>query len=89
MATATETLNIRVPPAAKALIDQAAKALGKNRTEFIIAAAHREAETVLLDQRLFTLDGVQFEQFVKALEQPPATNEKLQQLIATPAPWDK
>lgn len=89
MATASETINIRVQPAARDLIDRAALAVGKNRTEFIIAAAHREAEAVLLDQRLFTLEGQAFEDFTKALDQPPKKNRKLQRLLKTPAPWDK
>ncbi len=89
MSTASETMNIRIKPADRDLIDRAAKATGKNRTEFIIAAAHREAEAVLLDQRLFTLEGKEFDEFVKALDRPPKKNRKLQQLLTTPAPWDK
>jgi uncharacterized protein (DUF1778 family) len=89
MAAATETLNIRVQPAAKDLIDRAAKAVGKNRTEFIIAAAHREAEAVLMNQRLFMLDGEAFEAFNAALDQPPQENPELRRLLETPAPWDK
>ena len=89
MATASETLNIRVQPAARDLIDRAAKAVGKNRSEFIIAAAHREAEAVLLDQRLFALDGKAFAAFKAALDGPPAGNPALKRLLETRAPWDK
>ena len=89
MAASTETLNIRVQPAAKDLIDRAARAVGKNRTEFILAAAHREAEAVLLDQRLFTHDGATFEAFKAALDEPPRENPELRRLLETPVPWDK
>ncbi len=87
MPSATETLNLRVQPSDKDLIDRAAKAVGKNRSEFILAAAHREAEAVLLDQRLFTLEGAAFEAFQTALDQSPRENLKLRQLLETPAPW--
>jgi uncharacterized protein (DUF1778 family) len=89
MATASETINIRVQPAARNLIDRAAKAVGKNRTEFIIAAAHREAEAVLLDQRLFSLDGKAFKQFTAALDRPPAENPGLKRLLETRGPWER
>jgi uncharacterized protein (DUF1778 family) len=89
MPKASETFNIRVQPASRELIDRAAKAVGKNRSEFIIAAAHREAQAVLLDQRLFTLEGAAFEEFQQALRKPPRKNKKLQRLLKTPAPWDQ
>lgn len=89
MAAATETVNLRVPPAERDLIDRAAKAAGQNRTEFILAAAHREAEAVLLDQRLFTLEGDAFEAFTAALDQSPTDNLQLKKVLETPAPWDQ
>ena len=51
-----ETINIRVKPRQRDVIDRAARALGKSRSEFILDTACREAETVLLDRRFFTLD---------------------------------
>jgi len=89
MASASETVSLRVPPAERDLIDRAAKAAGQNRTEFILAAAHREAEAVLLDQRLFTLEGEAFDQFTAALDQPPVENVVLKSVLETPAPWDQ
>jgi uncharacterized protein (DUF1778 family) len=47
------TITLRPDTAARALIDRAAEQLGKNRSEFMMEAARREATTVLLDQRLF------------------------------------
>lgn len=34
-----ETLNLRIKPAERELIDRAAKARGKNRTDFVLDAA--------------------------------------------------
>jgi len=75
--------------AARDLIDRAAKAAGKNRSEFMVEAARREAEAVLLDQRYFTLDKEQFEAFQAALDQPPQANPRLQELLRTPTVWDE
>lgn len=47
-----ETLNIRIKPEERNLIDRAAKASGKNRTDFMLDAARSAAEKTLLDQVL-------------------------------------
>ena len=38
------TLNIRIKPAERSLIDQAAQSLGKTRTDFILDAARHDRE---------------------------------------------
>ena len=45
------------------LIDHAAAALGKDRAEFILDAATREAQSVLLERRFFQLDKAAFRRF--------------------------
>ena len=47
------TLNLRIKPEDRNLIDMAAKAQGKNRTEFILEAARNAAENALLERTLF------------------------------------
>lgn len=47
-----ETLNLRIKPEERSLIDRAAKARGKNRTDFMLDAARSAAEEALLDQTL-------------------------------------
>lgn len=90
MATATKTkvINLRTDEGRRALIDQAAQALGKDRTEFMLDAATREARSVLADRRYFELDDAAFEQFMDALDAPPADNPRLRKLLATASPWD-
>ena len=44
-----ETLNIRIKPEERNLIDRAAKTRCKNRTDFILDAARRAADDALLD----------------------------------------
>ncbi|WP_236502760.1 DUF1778 domain-containing protein, partial [Xanthomonas perforans] len=49
-----ETLNIRIKPEERSLIDRAAKARGKNRTDFVLEAARSAAEEALLDQTIIS-----------------------------------
>ncbi len=83
------TINLRADTATRTLIDRAAEQLGKNRSEFMLEAARREATRVLLDQQLFLLDDKAYTQFTAALDQPPAENRRLQRLLTTKAAWDK
>ncbi|MEH2024260.1 type II toxin-antitoxin system TacA family antitoxin [Nostoc sp.] len=82
------TINIRAQQAQRDLIDRAAEALGKNRSDFMLETACREAETVLLDRRLFMLEEEKFHQFMELLDAPPSGNENLRKVLTTKAPWE-
>lgn len=84
-----ENINLRVSRSQKALIDRAANALGRNRSDFMLDAACQEAESVLLDRRYFVLSDAEFKQFTSLLDKPPASNPRLERLLRTRAPWDK
>lgn len=81
-------INIRAKRAQRDLIDQAAELLGKTRSDFMLETACREAEDVLLDQRVFILDAEAFAQFQALLDAPPADNPRLRKLMVTKAPWE-
>jgi uncharacterized protein (DUF1778 family) len=89
MAT-TETrkapINIRALPAQRNLIDKAAKALRKSRSDFMLEASCREAENVLLDQRLFLVSAEQYQAFEEALRAP--VPEAVKTLLTSKAPWE-
>jgi uncharacterized protein (DUF1778 family) len=87
--TKRESLNLRIPPDARALIDEAARALGKNRTEFILEATCRAAEETLLDQALLRVDPAAFDAFQARLNAPPAPNERLRRTMQSRPPWDE
>ncbi len=87
--TRGETINLRASQRQKTLIDKAAAALGRNRSDFMLETACREAEAVLLDQRYFTLPAADFKRFTAMLDKAPASNEKLRRLLRARAPWDK
>ena len=84
-----ETLNIRIKPEVRDLIDRAAKARGKNRTDFILDSARLAAEDTLLDQVIMMVSPQAFEQFQARLDLPPNANERLRKTMVTPAPWER
>jgi uncharacterized protein (DUF1778 family) len=85
------TISLRVPVQRRELIDRAAKATGKTRTEFILESAGRAAEDALLDQRMFHLTEEGHRAFLAALDAPPRPEAlaKLRRLLAKPAPWER
>ena len=85
----TAPINMRVEPSQHALLTKAAKLLHKDRSAFILDVACREAENVLLDQRLFQLTQKDFDAFEAALAAPIPDNAKLKALLQEPAPWEK
>ena len=82
------TINLRANSKQRALIDRAAETLGKNRSDFMLEVACREAGTVLLDRRFFLLDEKTYKRFTAALDKPPAEKARLRRLLATKAPWE-
>lgn len=84
-----QNINLRVSRGQKSLIDRAAQALGRNRSDFMLETACREAESVLLDRRYFILPEEQFKRFAAMLDKPPVSNPRLARLLRTRAPWDK
>ncbi len=84
-----ETLNVRIKPEDRNLIDRAAHLVGKSRTDFLLEAGRRAAEDALLDQTLFKVNPAVHAKFVARLDAPPAPNEKLRRTMTTPAPWER
>jgi uncharacterized protein (DUF1778 family) len=83
----TAPINMRVEPSQHALLTKAAAVLHKDRSAFILDVACREAENVLLDQRMFYLEDDDFSTFETALDEPIPDNERLRALLAEPPPW--
>jgi uncharacterized protein (DUF1778 family) len=83
------TINLRADEVKRSLIDRAAEMLGKNRSEFMLEAACREATAVLLDQRFFLLDEKAYKRFTAALDKPPTENRRLRRLLVTKAAWEE
>ena len=84
-----ETLNIRIKPEERNLIDRAAKTRGKNRTDFILEAARLAAEDALLDQVIISVSPEAYAQFLARLDMPPKPNARLLKTLQTTPPWER
>jgi uncharacterized protein (DUF1778 family) len=83
-----DSLNLRIKPEVRGLIDRAAHAAGKNRTDFVLEAACRAAEDQLLDRTVFTVSPEAYAEFVARLDAPPRPNARLRRTMRTRGPWD-
>lgn len=83
------TISIRAKTAQRDLIDQAAERLGRSRSDFMLEAACRQAEDVLLDQTYFALDPKAFAGFQALLDNPSPPSDRLLRTLKAKAPWDK
>ncbi len=84
-----ETLNIRIKPEERNLIDRAASMRGKNRTDFILDAARVAAEEALLDRVVVIVNPKAYTEFLARLDMPPQPNKLLRKTMQTLAPWDE
>jgi uncharacterized protein (DUF1778 family) len=84
-----DTLNLRIKPELRGLIDRAAELTGKNRTDFVLTAARRAAEDALMDQTVFAIHPKAYAEFLARLDAPPRPNARLRRSLKTKAPWEK
>ena len=87
--TVRNTLNLRIKPEERDLIDMAAKVLGKNRTDFILAAARNAAEETLLERTIFWASPEAYAECIALLDAPPQPKERLRKTMQTTPSWDK
>jgi len=84
----TKAINLRVREETRALIDRAAQAQGRSRSDFMIEAARRAAEDAILDQTVIQMDRASYDEFVALLDRPAQANDRLRKTLQTRAPWD-
>ncbi|HEY3234773.1 MAG TPA: DUF1778 domain-containing protein [Polyangiaceae bacterium] len=82
-----ETLNIRIRPEVRSLIDRAAKVCATTRTDFILDAAKRAAENSLLDRALISVSQSAYAEFLKRLDAPAKPNDRLRRTMKAARPW--
>lgn len=88
MQAAAITINVRAPVELRDLIDRAASAQGKTRTDFILEASAEAAQRVLLDQVFFQVTEERMQAFHAVMEQPIKNNEAVRRLMAKKSPWE-
>lgn len=82
----TRAVNLRVREDIRSLIDRAAKAHGKTRSDFMIDAARRAAEEALVDQALISVDPESYDYYLDILDKPPG-KEGFDRLMSVTKPW--
>lgn len=82
-----DTLNLRLKPEDRGLIDRAATLSGKTRTDFVLEAVRRAAEEALLDRTIFMVEPEAYAAFLARLDEPPNPNERLRRTMQTVPPW--
>jgi uncharacterized protein (DUF1778 family) len=86
--TRRATLNIRIRPELRGLIDRAAGIVGKNRTDFVLDAARHAAEDALMDRAMIAVSPKAYAEFLTRLDALPKANERLRRTMKTQAPWE-
>lgn len=85
----SESVNIRITPEIRGLIDRAAALSGTDRTDFILKAARSAAEEKLLDQREIRVSPKAYAEFLNRLDQPPRFNERMRKTTHASTPWEE
>lgn len=82
--TKDDRLQIRVDPAEKALLEQAAAAAHLNVSAFVVQAAAARAEEVLADRATVRLSAQAAAAFSDALNRPAEVNQRLASALNRP-----
>ena len=84
-----DSLNLRIKPEDRGLIDLAAKTTGKSRTDFVLDAARDAARNALLDRTDIRVAPEVYAEFVARLDAPATPNARLRKTLQTLPPWDE
>ena len=93
MATAPKELKdkrlyLRVSPRQREVISEAAEAIDKDVSSFVLDAVMLDAQRVLADRRLFSIDDQRWAAFLEAIDRPVeslAHKPRLKKLIERPS----
>jgi uncharacterized protein (DUF1778 family) len=79
-----ERLQIRVNPAEKRLLEQAAQSAHLSVSAFVLQAASQQAEELLAERHVIALTPEAAAAFAEALSQPARVNERLRAALGRP-----
>jgi uncharacterized protein (DUF1778 family) len=88
-ATAEVNIHLRARTQDRTLIDQAAELIGANRSQFMLAAALKEAKNILLDQSTLFADTQTFQKIMDWMDAPATSSEEagMNRLLHAKTPW--
>ncbi len=78
----TERINLRASAEAKQMIEQAAALSATSVSAFILEHAYSAAVQMLTDHQRIVLSQAEAVRFLDALDNPPAPNEDMSDLLA-------
>ena len=84
----SERVDLRMTPAAKRMLQQAAAVTNKTLSEFLLDTGLSAAHDALSDRRVFQVDSKRWKEFLAALETPPKANPRLRKLLARKPAWE-
>ena len=85
----SEKLDLRLTPAAKVMLREAASASQQSVSEFVLQSALSRAEEALADRQRFGLTAARFAQFMKALDAPVRSMPRARRLLTKPSVFDR
>ena len=84
----SERVDLRMTPSAKQILQRAASAANKTVTDFLLDSGLHAAYATLADRRVFMLSQERWDEFMAALDAPPADNPRLRALLTRKAAWE-
>jgi uncharacterized protein (DUF1778 family) len=84
----TEKLDLRLSPAAKRALQEAARSQNRSVSEFVLESALARAEEMLPPTRI-VLNAEQWDAFVAMLDAPPRDLPKLRELMQQPSVFEQ
>jgi len=84
----SDKLDIRISPEAKRILLEAARERHTTVSQFVIESALVTANEVLAERTRIGLDSDQWTAFMKALDAPPRTHERMKRLLKEPSVLD-
>jgi uncharacterized protein (DUF1778 family) len=87
--TRSERVCLRMTPAIKGTLQQAAAMKNKSLGGFLLESGLSAAIDALDDRRVFKLDQGRWNAFIAALESPPRDNEALHKMLARKPAWEE
>ncbi len=85
--TKAERINIRATDDEKRLIEEAASIMRMNTSQFIMQAAVRSAEDVLVERTRFVLPANKWNEFMTSLDRPAREIPALKKAMSKPSPF--
>ncbi len=85
----SERVDLRMTPAAKQVLQQAAHAASETLTEFLLDSGLHAAYDTLADRRVFVLDEQSWDEFMALLDAPPSDNPRLRALLDRKPAWER